>query len=363
MTEIIAYAALAYLAVQLLVAAFNLLTRQSLRPSRYDGQSTVSVLIPARNEEENIGHLLDDLAALQHRPLETIVYDDDSTDGTAEVVRKHMARLPGLAYLSGGQLPGGWLGKNHACHQLAHASKGDFLLFLDADVRVRPELVNDALAYINRHNLALLSLFPVQRMKTLGEWLTVPLMNRILVGNLPLLLVRKTKMPDFAAANGQFMLFDAAVYKRHWFHRQVSNEKVEDIRIMRLIKKLGYRGQVLLSGGQASCRMYRGFGGAVNGFARNIHAFFGRNWLVLSLYLALTTLGPMAAWLALPFPLFFAYMGGIILFRTAVSVQSRQSWWRNILLIPLQQMALLTISFLAAYRQAKGGLLWKGRPV
>jgi glycosyltransferase involved in cell wall biosynthesis len=361
--EIIAYASIAYLAMQLLVALVNLVSHQMLKPGALKIEPLVSILIPARNEEDNIGNLLDDLSSLDYDRLEILVYDDDSSDLTASIIHEKILKDNRIRYINSAGLHPGWLGKNHACHQLARQSGGDFLLFLDADVRLQPALLRDSMAFMEKFDLQLLSVFPVQIMKTLGEWLTVPLMNRILLGNLPLILVHIARLQDFAAANGQFMLFNAKTYKKHWFHELVKNEKVEDIRIIRILKGLKYKVQTLLSGGQIECRMYRGFGEGLEGFSKNIHAFFGKNWLILLLYVFLTTIGPLAVWLSISPAVFFSYLAGTVIFRTLVSAQSRQSVWINLVLMPLQQLTLIVISGMAAYRHFSGNLYWKGRRI
>jgi glycosyltransferase involved in cell wall biosynthesis len=363
MMEIIAYTAIAYLAFQLLVALVNFLSGQYLKKAEPAQNPFVSILIPARNEEDNIGWLLDDLSLLDYRNYEILVYDDDSTDQTAVILQGRCLKDNRIRYIQGIGLLPGWLGKNHACHQLARHARGDYLLFLDADVRVIPGLLTDSLAFMEKHDLDLLSLFPVQKMKTRGEWLTVPLMNRILLGNLPLMLIRLSRLPYLAAANGQFMLFKADTYKRNLFHEKVNVERVEDIRIMQLLKSLNYRGQTLLSSGQISCRMYSGYADALAGFAKNVHAFFGNKWLILFIYITLTTLGPFAVWISISFPALILYLAAAVIFRFLVSVQSRQSWWLNAILMPLQQISLIIISVMAAYRQATGSLTWKGRKI
>jgi glycosyltransferase involved in cell wall biosynthesis len=361
--EIIAYTAIAYLVVQLMVAFTNLLSAPFLLHGISKSKKRVSVLIPARNEEGNIGRLLDDLTASGYENCEILVYDDDSSDSTAQIIQEKSLNDQRIRYIRGVQLPEGWLGKNHACHQLALSSKGDFLLFLDADVSLSPDLIHDALSLMEHDNPALLSIFPVQEMKSPGEWLTVPLMNRILLGNLPLLLVRKSRMEAFSAANGQFMMFDSAIYKKHRFHEMFKDEKVEDIRIIRHMKRLGYQVQTLLSDRQLSCRMYSGFGEAVNGFAKNIHSFFGRNWLVLFVYVSLTTLGPFAVWKIFSFAGLVIYLSTAILIRIIISCLSRQSWWLNTILMPFQQVAVVIISLVAAFRHFSGNLSWKGRRI
>jgi glycosyltransferase involved in cell wall biosynthesis len=363
MMEIIAYSAIAYLIVQLLVVLVNMVTRQYLKKAELVGNPMVSILIPARDEENNIGNLLDDLSGLEYRNFEVIVYDDDSSDQTSLIVHEKSLHDQRISYTRGSGLLPGWLGKNHACHNLANQAAGEYLLFLDADVRVMPGLLSDSLAFMKKWDLELLSLFPVQKMKNLGEWLTVPIMNQILIGNLPMILIRRSQIPDFAAANGQFMLFRAETYKNSWFHKELRDEKVEDIEIIRRMKRMKLNVHTLLSGGQIMCRMYTSYGEALSGFAKNVHAFFGSNWLLLFFYVILTSIGPFAVWVALPLPALFIYLAGVIVFRIMAALLSRQSWWLNCILMPFQQASLVIIAVLAAYHQVTGKLTWKGRRI
>jgi len=361
--EVLAYISLAYLAVRLIVVLVNLFSRPYLPSSGPRKMPRISVLIPARNEEANIGALLDDIKRINYPDLQILVYDDDSKDGTAEIILERSRTDSRIRYLKSNELPEGWLGKNHACDRLARLADGEYLLFLDADVRVNPNLLRDSLAFMEKHDLRLLSVFPVQVMKSFGEWLTVPLMNRILIGNLPLFLVRKSRLPGFAAANGQFMFFKADIYKKHWFHEEFRNEKVEDIRIIRKMKRLQYDVSVMLSDGQVSCRMYTGFQEGLVGFSKNIHAFFGKNWLILALFNLLTVLGPFAVWMAFSLKAMLIYMVALTAFSILVSIQSRQPVWRNLLLMPFQQVSVVLISILAAYKSLARGFTWKGRSI
>ncbi len=361
--EVLAYLSLAYLAVRLLVVLVNLFSRSYLPNAGPRKMPRISVLIPARNEEAKIGALLDDTKRVNYPDLQILVYDDDSTDRTAEIILERSLTDSRIGYLKSNGLPEGWLGKNHACDRLARQADGEYLLFLDADVRVNPNLLPDSIAFMEKHNLSLLSIFPVQIMKSFGEWLTVPLMNRILVGNLPLFLVRRNRLPSFAAANGQFMFFKADIYKKHWFHEEFRNEKVEDIRIIRMMKQQRYHVSTLLSAGQISCRMYQDYRDGINGFSKNIHAFFGKNWLILLIYNVLTMFGPFAVWMTFSWRELLLYIFALIVFSALVSVLSNQSVWRNVIFMPVQQFSVLLISMLAAYRHLTGSFTWKERKI
>ncbi|MFW6224298.1 MAG: glycosyltransferase family 2 protein, partial [Bacteroidota bacterium] len=245
---------LCFTLLRLGVVLFNIAGRQWLRKGKPENYPLVSVLIPARNEEKNIAALLDDLSRHDYPHLEIFVYDDLSTDATFPIVSSKAKKDPRIQVLKGGELPEGWLGQNHGCHRLSLHAHGEYLLYLDADVQIKKGLIKNALAHAVRNRLDLFSIFPTQKMHTFGEWLTVPLMNWILVSLLPLVLTRRASWSSFSAANGQFMFFRAKVYHREQFHKTLKKQKVEDIAIFRLMKKKHYRVHTVLGNRQISCR-------------------------------------------------------------------------------------------------------------
>jgi len=370
--QILVYLLIFFAALRLGVVIVNLLTRQWLPRQESTGHADVSILIPARNEEANIGRLLSNIIDTQTDKSivirEILVYDDHSTDRTAAVVEEMAAGDPRISLIRGGPLPQGWLGKNHACHRLGEEAAGQWLLFLDADVEVAPGLIRDSVAYALKHQIRLLSIFPKQVMKTAGEWLVVPLMNWILVSLLPMILVRTCRWTSFSGANGQFMLFDSAIYKRFRWHEQVKSDPVEDIRISRLMKKKRFRTATLLSGGQISCRMYDGYDQALKGFSKNIGQFFGNSLLWMLIFTLLTTLLPLSLFIFSSFfrlsPLaFYLYLSLILLIKTLSSLLSRQPLLKN-LFFWLPQMVILPVLVWKSIRYRMGGKIeWKGRQV
>ncbi|MBP6977170.1 MAG: glycosyltransferase [Bacteroidales bacterium] len=358
---ILAVIAWVFLLLRLVVVLSNLLGKQWLKDLSMDVFPSVSILIPARNEENAIGKLLHSISEQDYPVDEVIVYDDDSVDATSDIVRDHMQQDTRFRLIRGESLPEGWLGKNHACHQLARNSRGDYLLFLDADVEIGPGLIKNSLAYLTRKNLKLFSIFPQQIMLTWGERITVPVMNYILLTLLPLSLIKNSRRASLSAANGQFMLFDGAVYRNQWFHQQLKDQVVEDIRIMRYMKNKGFRVHTLLSSGQIRCRMYHGFNEAIRGFSRNVTDYFGGNILAMLLFTLFSVFGFVFVLLGLPIGYFVAYLLVNILLSVFVSLLSRQPVLMNLLLLPLQKVTFIMMGTKAILNRITGTSYWKGR--
>lgn len=323
----------------------------------------VSVLIPARNEENTIGRLLTDLQAVDYYPLEIIVYDDLSTDRTSDIVKQFATARHPVRLLRGSSLPQGWLGKNRACYCLSQAATGERYLFLDADVRISNDTIGKAVTYMDLYRLALLSIFPTQRMPTWGACLSVPLMNWILLSLLPLPLVRLSAQPSLAAANGQFLFFDAAVYRRLSPHEAVKNNPVEDMAIMKMLKKEKLPVATLLGGKDVFCTMYTTLSSAIEGFSRNIIQFFGGSGFLTAMFVFLTTLAPFYLFLVAGFWWGITYLCLILLNHLFVSLASCQSVRWNLGLLIFRQCVLWVILFSAFLKRKQHTLRWKGRNI
>ncbi|ASB50016.1 glycosyltransferase [Alkalitalea saponilacus] len=327
----ITYILFAMLFIRFLVVTINFISRPYLKQVKEPAQTPmVSVLIPARNEEKNLPKLLTDLKKTDYPNIEIIVCNDQSTDGTVQVLNGFKEQMPNLQYFTNHELPQGWIGKNFACHKLSEAAKGEFMLFLDADVRLASDTINSAIAQMQRKKLSLLSVFPQQIMETKGEFLSVPIMNWILLTLLPLLAVKIPWYSSLSAANGQFMLFQGDDYRQNQWHLKVYNQNVDDILIARLIKKAKLKTDVKLGNKDVFCRMYENKTDAINGFARNIHQYFRgkRSWMLLFTFII---------WSRLPFfaangewEILFLSIGIIIAMKTMTANLSRQNIIQNI---------------------------------
>jgi len=323
----------------------------------------VSVLIPARNEEKNIGAILQDLSRQDYQNVEIIVFNDQSADGTAGIVKALSESDSRIRLTNSPGLPGGWLGKNFACHSLAMQAKGKYLLFLDADVRIGKDMIGNGVAWAQKHHLGLLSVFPEQIILTPGEWMTVPNMNAILLSLLPLVLVRTSRYSSLAAANGQFMLFEAEAYRKTLPHEKMKSSRVEDIEIARYFKKGKIPIACLAAEHQVQCRMYGSFREAVNGFAKNVICFFGNSYLLAILYWLVTSFGFLAIWLFWSVSMLPYYFLVVLTTRIIITLISRQPFFKSLLYLPLMQVSLGLFIFSAINVKFSGIYLWKGRNI
>jgi glycosyltransferase involved in cell wall biosynthesis len=352
-----------FLILRFVVTVFNFVSDPKLRKIKRGHQELVSILIPARNEEANIIRLLQSIEQQDYQNYEVIVLDDDSSDQTYNLCVAFAANHPQFSVVKGQPLPADWLGKNYACHQLALQARGQYFLFLDADEKIYPGLINSAVHRIQVRKLALLSLFTNQVMDTLGEKLVVPLMHYVLLNLLPIRLIYLSKNPAFAAASGQFMLFDANEYRTHRWHQMAKDRVVEDIEITKMVKTAGLKCESLLANGFITCRMYTGYADAINGFSKNFLAAFNYSVPGFLVYLLILIGGPLLIISTLNLPLIAMMCSLIALSRIMISFLSGQKVWYNVLLHPLQMLSLVVVGIFAIKSHLTKNTLWKGRPV
>jgi glycosyltransferase involved in cell wall biosynthesis len=359
----LAWFVLVFTGLQLLVSLVNLIFRERVGRYRLDGTPKVSVLIPARNEEGNIRNILEDLLKQDYLNIEIIVFNDQSQDNTASIVKEYVVKDQRITLLESKGLPPGWLGKTFACNSLSQVATGEYLLFIDADVRISGGIIPGVVAYSSGLDLALISFFPKQRIVTLGEKITVPNMNFILLSLLPLILVRKSTYPSLAAANGQFMMFKSEVYRSVKPHELTRANKVEDIEIARLLKKKGFRIACLTGDNTLMCRMYSGFKEAVSGFSKNVSAFFANSILLAFFFWIITTFGVAFVLLAMPASVLAGYLVAYISIRILVSVVSEQNVFLNLLYIIPQQISCGFFIYRAFINKYFRSYVWKGRNI
>ncbi len=230
----------------------------------------LSVLVPARNEEANIGACVESiLAAEPDGAIEVLVLDDGSTDRTASIVKAIALRDSRVRLASAPPLPEGWCGKQHACHVLSMLARGRWLVFIDADVRLNPGALSRTLHFAKQGNSVLVSGFPRQLTETWLERLLIPMIHFVLLGFLPIWRMRAMASPAYGAGCGQFFAAERQAYDTVGGHASIRTSLHDGVTLPRAFRGYGLRTDIFDATDLATCRMYHSAVETWRGLAKN----------------------------------------------------------------------------------------------
>jgi len=329
----------------------------------------VSLLIPARNEEASIGTAVESALACTGVDLEVIVMDDRSEDRTAEIVQAIAARDPRVRLLSGTPLPDGWCGKQFACDQLARHASHEWLVFMDADVRLEPDALARMAGFMHGGGAALASGVPRQITATFLERLLLPLIHFVLLGFLPMGRMRRSTKPGYAAGCGQLFIARRDAYEAAGGHSSVKASLHDGIQLPRAFRRAGFSTDLFDATNIARCRMYRNASEVWRGLGKNATEGLGSPGLIgpMTLLLAGGQILPVAlvahslltGSAALPVALLAAILAWL---PRIVAARHFDQSALGALLHPLGVLLLLAIQWEALLRKFSGApMRWKGR--
>lgn len=363
--------------VPLSLGIYNLFTwpRRAHRTLAPSGASQVSVLIPARNEAHNIEAAISSVLYAAHGTdflAEIIVYDDQSTDDTAQIVFTHAARDPRVRLIHGSQLPGGWVGKPHACQALLERARAPVVLFMDADVRLKKEALPRLLGFLQEDTTPIVTLVPQQVTDTSFEALMLPLLHLTYVSWLPLRWANRVQHPSFSASCGQVMFARRSVLETLGGFHAVRGEIVDDVALTRVARRSG-QPVLFIDGFEiAACRMYRSPREIWRGFSKNLYLGLGSpaafgialllNWCAFVapyLFAVWWALDPDAFGAQL-WPLAFGGVLGNVLLR-AVLARRYAHRKASVIAHPLAVSALIALAFNSLRWVSSGAVHWAGR--
>lgn len=339
---------------------------------------SVTVCVPARDEERVIGRLLASLCAQDYPHLEILVIDDHSTDRTASIVDEVAALDRRVRRVAAPPLPDGWLGKNHALHVGSQEARGDLLLFVDADTFHHPAAVRSAAKWLGDADV--LVVLSGQEVGSFGEKVVSPFFWSLVLPAIDVAKAEDPQKPDEAMGNGQFALYRASAYRSIGGHGAVRDVVVEDVSLVRRMKHASLKYRIAVGPDVTRTRMYRSFGEVWGGFSKNVAVVRSDHQLgdtcvtiaVIGL-VGLAELGPwiglaVGGWFILPAMLHLAalyWMRSAILRRTCR--QPGDDWpGRSIspawaLLQPVGAVLGLLVFCNALRLQWSRGAAWKGR--
>ncbi len=260
-----------------LVVIFSVVTIYALKifpslPKVIESDKTpkVSIIVPARNEEDTLEECLESLLALDYPEKEIIVVEGNSTDDTAQILKKYSTRI---SLVGEGSLPEGWIGKNWACHQGYKQSSGELILFTDGDTIHHKDSLGRSVSFLLQNNVDLLTLASRFRTRSFWEKMLLPTIIHLIFIYMWGPKVNDDKSPHYMA-NGQYILVRRESYDKVEGHYAVRGEIIEDVRLAENLKKAGFKTRMLYGFDALENKMYANFSELWEGWVKNTFAGF-----------------------------------------------------------------------------------------
>jgi glycosyltransferase involved in cell wall biosynthesis len=342
------------------------LSRAELQPT--NNPPFVSIVVPARNEERSIGKAVSSFCTQDYPHLEILVVDDRSTDATRNILAELQNRFSNLKVIDGQDPPEGWLGKPHALEIGRKEAKGQWLLFVDADVVYAPDLLRRAIDYVLREEADMLFLAPNFTTKSVMEAVLMSNIYFVAATAFPAYLVTHSKSKRFAGGGGVFNLVNRDALTACGAFESIKDAVVDDVALGYKVKAAGYRLAGAMAGSLIRIRMYHSALETVQGFTKNIYPlarqlpwilpipFVGGFLLTLLPYYAFSD-GLLAGFIRVPaaISLIFAH-----LVFGCISLFFKQPWYIAFF-NPLREVGWWWIMLRSLVVYHRKGIVWRGR--
>ena len=353
------------IAVELIYRARHLINLRQVPPLMLQQLPPLSIIVAARNEEEQMEVALSSLLHIDYPELEVIVVNDRSTDDTGHILTRMTTNHPQLKALTIDHLPGGWLGKNHALWQGSQIASGKLLLFTDADIIMAPETLQKAVSLLERQGADHLAVSPGLQMP--GMLLTL---LAACFGFFFGLYTRPWKVADprnrCHIGVGAFNLVRASVYRQIDGHRRIRLRPDDDLKLGKIVKDAGFRQQFAYGHELINVQWYGSVREMVVGLEKNL--FAGSDYRIGA------TLGGIAVGLTLfvwPYIALFFVSGmtwllsllSVLTLSLLIWVSARRfntTYWQ-LLGFPFAVLVLCAISLRTmTLNLLQGGIYWRG---
>jgi len=324
------------------------------------GDQTAGVLVPLRNEAENIKDLIATLSQ-QVGDFHFYLLDDNSEDLTYELLKQYTAGDSRFTVINGAPLAQDWIGKTWALQQLFDQSNEEFLVSIDADVRLTPDAIARSVSTLKSTSLDFISPYPRQIALSFGERMIQPLLQWSWLSTVPLRVAEKSSRPSMAIANGQFFVVRRIALEKINGYKAIKNAVIDDVFLARELIRSGFQGGVINGASIAQCRMYATWSLIKSGYGKSLNKAFGSivgaSFVVLFLFL--TSILPFLLSL---FGSFYGWLGYVlIVFSRMLSAIKTQGRIVDSFLHPIS--AALLIYLIIHSFKVRSSITWKGRTV
>ena len=323
-------------------------------------QDSVGVVVPMRNEAENVEGVIATLAA-QEGDLHFYLLDDNSEDQTYELLQRFTEGDGRFTVIQGVPLADGWIGKTWALQQLFEASSEEVLVSIDADVRLSNDAINKAVTALQSARLDFISPYPRQIARSFGERLIQPLLQWSWLTTVPLRYAESSGQKSMAVANGQFFVVRRASLDSVGGYRSVKNAVIDDVFLARELIKSGSSGTVINGSEIAETRMYASWGEIEAGYGKSLNKAFGSIFgaVFAIAFLFVTSIAPLILGF-LGNPLGWLGFAAIVGTRVLSAIKSRG----RVLDSVLHPISVVALIYLIVYSYlVRKTVMWKGRTV
>jgi len=352
------------LGISALISAISIFNYLTIRIPKNDTpvDAAILVLAPMRNEAENIFEFVSALSSQSGlSKLSVVLINDSSTDKTLEYMREAIKHDSRFSIMDSPVLQSGWLGKVSALHSGYLSAQAEYIVTLDADVRLQPNALLRSINQLDDLNLDFVSPYPRQIAKTFSEKLVQPLLHWSWMSTVILRLAEKSPRKSTAVGNGQFFVVRKSALDTVGGFASVSNQILDDIELARSLIAAGFNGVVTEGSAIASTRMYSSFDEIRQGYGKSLWKAFGGVFgsVIASLFIFATGVLPIV--LAVQ-----GYLSGFLIYllitltREISALRSRS----NPLYAFLHPLSSLLLIYLICYSWLRRGRIqWKGRTV
>jgi glycosyltransferase involved in cell wall biosynthesis len=329
---------------------------------------SISVLVPARNEQDRIRPTIETVLASRDVELELIIADDHSSDNTVGVVEEYAAVDTRVRLVRVPDLPSGWGGKMHACHFLSSQPVHEHAIFLDADVTVTPDALSRLSQALVDGKAAMVSGLPLQETGTFWEKLLIPQIHVLLLGYLPFIGMRLSTWAAFGAGCGQVLAVRMSSYRKCGGHEAIKHLLHDALQLARLFRSNGMQTDMVDLTKLSATRMYDNLADIWSGFMKNAHEGIATPvalpiWTLLLVGGHILPLVMLMIGIAYDNPIQLPLIACALLygFRLMLAWCYQQSLLGAVL-HPFGVAFMVWLQWVALYRRIRGqGVSWRGR--
>lgn len=355
--------------IVLAVVTVNWMMWPAIPPGDDGSAATVSVLIPARNEEHNIAEAVRSALRQGDAVGEVLIYDDHSEDHTRNIVLSMQAESEKVRLIEPSALPSGWLGKPFACAQLSKVTRCEWMLFLDADTRLEKGAAMAMLHAVQTYDVTFLSCWPKLISASFWEHVFMPMLNFVVYSIFPTPMQQKDPSPSFGLAHGACLFIHKPTYDQIGGHSTVKHAVFEDTELARIWRLREKKGICLNGKHIVSVRMYTCLSDIIQGFSKIVYPAFRKDrsfWMFMTFHFLFMLL-PFLLLATLPFGgpswIIVGAIIPVLLARLIQCLQFGYPLW-SVLFHPIGEAGMIALGLYVRHKCKKNsGIRWKGRTI